>query len=201
MKKAEEEYGDIPLLVHTDLKVVDEGLNMLSESMFDIQKLPEKQSVNNLLVQNSVTGCTMLFNDKLRDIIKYENIDNIIMHDHYIALVAAVFGKIVFLNESTIKYRQHGDNQVGAKDVTSAEYISSRINNKEGIKKSLEDTYKQAQEFYNTYGENIPSQYREMIRVYSEFGNLSKIKKIGYMNKFSLYKNTLARKIGQIIWG
>lgn len=40
----------------------------------------------------------------------------IIMHDYWAALIAKVFGKIGFVNEPTMYYRQHGNNSVGAKD-------------------------------------------------------------------------------------
>ena len=201
IKKAEEKYGDIPLLVHTDLQVADENLLEISSSMFEMQKLPKNAGVRNLLVQNCVTGCTMLFNDKLRDIVKYKNLRNIIMHDHYLALVAAVFGKIVFLDEATIKYRQHGENEVGAKDVSSAAYVSGRIKDKRGIKDSLAKTYAQAREFYDSYKDEIPDDLKEMIKIYGEFDKMPKSKRLHYMKKYGLYKNTLTRKIGQLIWG
>lgn len=201
IKKAEEKYGDIPLLVHTDLQVADENLLEISPSMFEMQKLPKNAGVRNLLVQNCVTGCTMLFNDKLRDIVKYKNLQNIIMHDHYIALVAAVFGKIIFLDEATIKYRQHGENEVGAKDVSSAAYVSGRIKDKRGIKDSLAKTYAQAREFYDSYKDEIPDDLKEMIKIYGEFDKMPKSKRLHYMKKYGLYKNTLTRKIGQLIWG
>lgn len=201
IKKAEKECGDIPLLVHTDLQVVDDNLAQISPSMFEMQKLPKKASVNTLLVQNCVTGCTMLFNDKLRDIVKYNNLKNIIMHDHYIAFAAAVFGRIIFLDEATIKYRQHGENEVGAKDVSSAAYVSGRIKDRGGIKDSLAKTYAQAKEFYETYKDEIPNNLKEMIKIYGEFGSLPKSKRLHYMKKYGLYKNTFTRKIGQLIWG
>ena len=35
------------------------------------------------------------------------------VHDWWMSLIIAQTGKIVFLDEPTIKYRQHGKNQLG----------------------------------------------------------------------------------------
>ena len=64
----EEEHGeDTPLLVHSDLEVVDENLNTLDQSFWHYQYLcPEKmQTLNRLLVQNCVTGCATAVNKSL----------------------------------------------------------------------------------------------------------------------------------------
>lgn len=115
MRSMEKLYGDIPLLVHTDLEVVDEDLNTIASSMWKYEYiLPEKNSINRLLIQNTVTGCTVMINRALAK--KCLSIpDGAIMHDWWIALVASQFGRIGYLAEPTIKYRQHGHNSIGAK--------------------------------------------------------------------------------------
>ena len=66
MKAAEREHGvGTPLLVHTDLFV---GLQDGAPRLFDFQKLDRSAtSLNRLLVQNNVTGCTVMFNRALLD--------------------------------------------------------------------------------------------------------------------------------------
>lgn len=111
-----EEYGDnMPLLVHTDLAVVDENLRSLGSSMFRYQNLdPARNDVVSLLTTNVATGCTMVVNRAL-----YERARPVppeaVMHDHWLALVAATLGTIACIDEPTILYRQHGGNVVGAK--------------------------------------------------------------------------------------
>jgi len=40
-----------------------------------------------------------------------------LLHDWWIALCAAALGKIAYIDEPLVKYRQHGNNEVGAKHI------------------------------------------------------------------------------------
>ena len=56
LKKMEEmgsEFGNVPLLVHTDLKVVDEKLNILSASMWKYQNINPSSNSLSLKVNKS----------------------------------------------------------------------------------------------------------------------------------------------------
>ncbi len=102
-----------PVLVHSDLRVVDEHLKMIAPSMIRYQSLnPARISLADLMVQNNATGCTMMFNRALARLTQIP--EAAICHDWYLALVAAAFGVIVFLPESLVDYRQHRDNVYGA---------------------------------------------------------------------------------------
>lgn len=104
-----------PLLVHSDLEVVDEYLNVLDSSFWHYQYLcPEKmQTLNRLLVQNYVTGCAMAIN---RTLASFGPIPKeAIMHDWWLALIATAFGHLEHESTSLIKYRQHTSNDTGAK--------------------------------------------------------------------------------------
>lgn len=117
MKEAEKKYSiSCPLLVHTDLIVVDKNLNEIKGSLWEYQKLsPEKMSsVNRLLMQNFVTGCACLINRSLANL-STPIPEKVVMHDWWIALIAQLKGKIINVNEPTIMYRQHGMNDTGAK--------------------------------------------------------------------------------------
>ena len=65
-----------------------------------------------LLSQNVVTGCTVMVNRALLDLAAPWP-EAAVMHDWYLALVAACFGQIGLVEEATIDYRQHERNQVG----------------------------------------------------------------------------------------
>ena len=114
-RQAQKEYGEEePLLVFTDSEITDRDMNTLSPSMMRSQKLNRSDfSPGRLIVQNSITGNVMLFNKALRDI-SLPIPKEALMHDYYLALAAAFFGKIIYLDEPLIRYRQHNANVIGA---------------------------------------------------------------------------------------
>ena len=98
MHKLEQHFGDIPLLVHSDLEVVDSDLKPLHASFLSYQKLdPRCRTLNRLLVQNNVTGCTVMINQPLLDLVKDVPPSSMLMYDWWIALTAAAFGQLGFI--------------------------------------------------------------------------------------------------------
>lgn len=199
MKEAEQENNSIPILVHTDLKVVDENLNVFSDSLFKMQNLDnERYKLNYLLTQNIVTGCTVMANKALLNHTKI-NPNDAIMHDWWMALIAASLGKIVFIDKATVMYRQHERNSVGAKNVRSIDYIKVKISNIDNIKKSIKDTYVQADKLLEAIGAFINSNNYDTIQQYSLMKNNRKTKKVYIMVKYKYWKKGLIRNLGQVI--
>lgn len=151
----ENQYGDIPLLVHTDLQVVDYELKKIAASMWEYQCIdPSKNSVNRLFLQNTVTGCTAMINRRLAEFVLPLN-NKAIMHDWWMALVASCFGKIAFLENQTVLYRQHADNVIGARGffVTALNSALNLLFMKGAPDDSpyLEDNLRQAEAFLEEY--------------------------------------------------
>lgn len=119
MKQIECSFGVLPILVHTDLMIVDRNLNIMFRSMIRTQKLnySSTKTIKQLIVQNCVTGCTMMANRSLIQICGTIP-KGAIMHDWWLAIVACAFGKLEFLDESTVYYRQHGSNAVGVTPIS-----------------------------------------------------------------------------------
>lgn len=105
---------DVPVLVHTDLEVVDEHLSPVDPSFWHYTGInPNKLSLERLLVQNGVTGCTICGNRALA--VRATPIpDQAVMHDAWLALIAAAYGKLEHIDRVTLSYRQHGSNTLGA---------------------------------------------------------------------------------------
>jgi len=132
MKAAERIYPDKPILIHTDLKVMDSQLNTIADSMWSYQKLfPEVgDDLNRIMAQNVVTGCTVMINRKARAVstpIPREAV----LYDWWIALNVCKHGKIVYLSIPSILYRQHSGNQVGAQRVNAVHFLKKLRNVKE----------------------------------------------------------------------
>ena len=115
MQQAEQASGpETPLLVHADLSVVDERLQMIHPSMTayaGICRNP-RDPLRTLLVYNFVTGCTALLNRPLLEA-ALPIPTAAVMHDWWLALCAAAVGRIGYLPEPVALYRQHADNTVG----------------------------------------------------------------------------------------
>ena len=117
MEALEKQHGrDTPTLVHSDLKVVGPDLEEWYPSFINYQSLNPGfgRCLNRLLVQNVVTGCASLCNRELIERARPVP-EQSFMHDWWIALVAGAFGRIMFIDESMVLYRQHGANALGAR--------------------------------------------------------------------------------------
>lgn len=104
----------VPSLVFTDLMLIDEEGQIISNSMWEYAGVnPKATALNKLIHNNVITGCTVMINRKLAELTSSipAGCD---MHDYWIALVASSFGRIDYINESLIQYRQHTKNQIGS---------------------------------------------------------------------------------------
>ena len=118
IKEAEKIYPDMPLLVHTDLRVVDSDLNTIANSMWSYQKLlPDiGNNLKKIMAHNVVTGSAMMINRKAKEV-SIPVPREAIMHDWWIAINVAMHGKIVYVSTPSILYRQHSKNVIGAQKI------------------------------------------------------------------------------------
>lgn len=111
-------------LVFTDLEVVDQNLNTVFKSFNDYMLLTRKikKYYNRYIMQylyNCITGCTIMSKKKfIPQILPLPNESKNVVHDLWIGLVVSLNGKIAYLDEKTIKYRQHGSNQIGTDKIS-----------------------------------------------------------------------------------
>lgn len=112
----EQQRPGLPVLVHSDLQVVDARLAMVAPSFWQYQSLNPVQDsrFTRLLTENCVTGCATLVN---RALLTQANPvpEAAIMHDWWLALVASAFGSLLAVPEPWVQYRQHGHNANGAR--------------------------------------------------------------------------------------
>lgn len=114
MRKLEAEHGaQTPLLLHTDAIVTDAELTSISGSRMAQQKLkPEEVTLARLLVQNVAQGATLLMNRALLDL-ALPLPPGVRMYDMWLALAAMAAGRMGYLPEPTLHYRQHAANVIG----------------------------------------------------------------------------------------
>lgn len=168
MKREECKRPDIPLLVHTDLEIVDKQLKCLHKSFLNYIGLDPSlgMKINYLLCQNCVTGCTVLINKKLKEICGKIPKDAL-MHDWWLALVASCFGNIIFVNKQTLAYRQHEFNTLGAQKFNLKTLCRGGFRYVKNKFKILDLTIKQAKAFMINYSDISP--YNANIDIIKEY--------------------------------
>lgn len=160
MKEAEATCGqDTPLMVFSDQTVTRTDGGEIAPSLMRYQKQYFGEfDWRSILMQNVVTGGAMMINRALAGrALACGNAAGIIMHDWWMAAVAARFGRIVYINEPLGTYRQHGTNSVGAKDVASAAHILRKLSNLDDIRKVALQKKAQADVFARTYRTELES--------------------------------------------
>lgn len=200
MLEFENRYGkETPILIHTDLKVVDASLNEISNSSKNyLCANYNKTKLNNLIIQNIVTGCTVIYNKALAKLILYPN-GFIVMHDWWIALIASAFGVVNHCDEHTVLYRQHGDNSVGARNMKSLKFILNYATKTQCIKKAIYETYKQSETFLCTYNSMLSYEQKNLLKEYSKLSHSAKLKKLNVFLKYKTFKNGFFRVVAQIL--
>jgi glycosyltransferase involved in cell wall biosynthesis len=116
LQEMERQHGPgMPLLCYSDLEVVDQKLHQIHRSFMRYEKLRHESHdpIHVLLTQNIVTGCAVVIN---RDLLEFVTpIPNeVILHDWWLAICAAACGRIGYIDEPLVQYRQHSRNQIGA---------------------------------------------------------------------------------------
>jgi len=201
MAEMERRHGaDTPLLVHSDLTVTDTALRVTSRSMMDAQQLDGSESrLARLVTQNTVTGCTVMVNRPLADLV-WEPFDGIAMHDWWLAVIASAFGAIGFIDTPTVLYRQHGDNAVGAKPSRGLSYKLNRLLDREGITGGFTASFAQAAAFLEHFEDRLSDVQVEMLRAYVTIPQLGKAGRLRTLRRHGFWKNTAVRRLGQVLY-
>lgn len=101
--------GDAPALYFCQTRLVDAALNEIKSV-----KISPLLTYGEALSYNFVTGCTMVMNTAMRDVLLRYTPAFIRMHDIWVYDVAqAISARIFFDPQPHISYRQHGGNAVG----------------------------------------------------------------------------------------
>ena len=117
LQEIEKSHPDKPIIVHTDLCLVDRDLKVISESYWKYKKYPVDidHKFELLCHFNDITGCAMIFNHKAVEVSKpffHVPAPKRIYHDALIGLLVAKNKGIIFpLHQQTIYFRRHGGNE------------------------------------------------------------------------------------------
>ena len=197
-------YGpQTPLLVHSDCSLIDEKGSIIADSFFRHQGWdPAALSLNRLLVQNNVTGCTLIMNRPLIDLVSaYGKAKELFMHDWFIALTAASFGRILFLPQPLTFYRQHGDNAVGASRKGLARRGLQALSRRKDARRRILLTYTHTMVFRKLYKEKLPPEADRITSEYLATRQMPKIRRMVAVRRLGCTMQSPVTRMGQLLFG
>lgn len=193
VNKLKKENAD---LVFSDLEVINQDEELIAKSFWEQKGLNKKikkdKSKIGLRLNNYITGCTILSKKSfIEDILPIPTGTKYLIHDFWIAIVISLKGKIEYIEEPLIKYRQHQSNQVGyemkSKELKSLEEIRELFIN---VKIELFSTYC---EYSQLFTEKEQEKNKKALEYYQK---LKKVKNIKFGDwvfflKLYHYENTM----------
>lgn len=182
-----------PSLVHHDLAVVDESLQPLADSFIDLMQLrpADEHNPQRLISRNEVTGCAMAFNRALLEV-ALPIPGEAVMHDWWLALCAGYFGRLHFMPDTLVKYRQHGANAIGAKSFWHG--LNPFTNWVAGWRRGDEEfisTVRQARAFKEAMADRLQDNPEALtaLELYSGLLSATRLQRLKSLRQFELWRN------------
>ena len=175
-----------PLMIYMDLSVVDQDLNVTHPSMIRSQSHHANTTLLAELTENTVTGGVAMINHALAE--KWEDTDDVIMHDWYLALLATATGKLVYIDKPGELYRQHDNNVLGAR--TFRKRLAKWLNPLQALEKYwwlITTSQRQAELLLGQ--PDLSTIQRELIGAYVGLINHGMMQRINLLKKYQFKKN------------
>ena len=164
-------------MIHSDAILFDKNKSNILKDTF-ISKKAINKGLENVFFNYFVQGATILISKEIKNfILPFPK--EVYLHDRYIHLISELFFERIFVNEALIYYRQHGDNQIGAKN-TIRELLSKRY---------FDERDRQLIKIiYNKYGSLLTDDKKKLIEEYFKITDIKK-------NRFNRFLNLKKSKI------
>lgn len=202
---------ETPVLVHCDAVITNEYMDKLSDSFAAYQQMSMKRcAFHQLLVQNNVTGGAMMFNRALAELAaapRPGELPKAVMHDQWLALAAAAFGQIRFIDEALYYYRQHSANVLGARRGGMMREVLARLGlGGDGRDKAAMDAHSravyaalfaQAESFRHFYGDRLDADKLRRLDAFISLPRRGRAGKILTILRYGLTYNRLHRTLGE----
>jgi Glycosyltransferases involved in cell wall biogenesis len=191
-------YGNhIPLLVCTDVSVVDDALNIVNGSFRRMNHYwVSKLDFPHLMMENKVQGCTTMLNKSMAEMLdKFPQ--RATMHDGWLALIASAFGEIKYIDEPTMKYRQHSNNVQGS--IGYKNDVKNKLLNLGGQRKIVMDTTPQIKEFLEIYKDRLPEHIKRMATAFSSLPQQNFFVRRYNIIRYHMWKSGIIRNIGLMV--
>ena len=200
MKVLEKGLGkQCPILLYSDMEVVDEELYEISPSFAAYtHQDPDRNSFAELLVENQVTGGASMINRAL--LARCAKKPEICcMHDWWMALTASCFGVIEFMPRTLSKYRQHGDNVLGAKDAGSFGEMKARLGRGKEVEQNYRRMLNQGIAFGRRFWKDMDKAQRMTLRAFLALPYQSAAGRLKNIRYNHFYKNSALQTLAMCV--
>ena len=204
MREEEARFGrETPLLIHSDCSLIDSEGRSIGPSFFRLQGWdPKAVTLAPLLVQNNATGCTMALNRALADLVRtHGRAETMFMHDWFIALTAAAFGHIRFVDQPLVRYRQHGGNTIGASRESLPRRAAAALHHRREARERIALTYRHTRAFQQAYGALLPPPAGKLVADYLATESLPKLRRIRAVRSLGCVMQSPVTRLGQLLFG
>lgn len=143
-------------------------INLDGEVIIDkMNNVTPNFSIESQFVCGTTQGCSMIFNNKLRDYILDKKINDIPMHDFVVLTYAIAKGKVIYDNRNFFQYRVHDKNVIANKGKNGFARMKSSLN-RWFSKEHKNEISRYAQKFYMDNTSNLNNSTLGYIKCISE---------------------------------
>jgi hypothetical protein len=191
-----------PLLVFTDLRVVDQQLKTLHPSLWKRAglRVENVHRLQRVLGENLVTGCTAMINRSMCNL-ALQMPEEAEMHDRWICLLSATFGAAEALPRATVLYRQHGNNVIGsAEEDTTLSGLAARARESSGRRRERLTSERHVEALLRLHGQQMPPDRREMLESYLHSGRSeSAWERVRITLRYGFFRSGLLRSAATVV--
>lgn len=197
MEKLEADAADKPCVIFGDARTVDQNLCEIAPS-FQRQSGYHTDALDpaHILMENKLIGCTIMFNRSLQQMLTSYPVE-IRMHDWWVALIGSFFGKIAYLDEALLLYRQHGGNVVGG--TSFATYFQNRLSHLPKQREALYQTCAQARAFLQTYRDELSLEQTSLLQSFATLPEVNWFVRRYRILHYRFLKSGMLRNIGLLL--
>lgn len=201
MRAAEARYGRAcPLLVHTDMEIVDADLKRTHPSHWrHICGDPRRRALKELLLEYGAAGCALTINRALRELALPFPAEAV-SHDRWLVLVAAGLGRIEYIAEPSVLYRQHPANASSRRDRGMLAFLkrASEFLDRDTLRReraAFEGFTREAGTFLERYGPALTPAERRRLAVFAGMSRQARVRRIVDLLRSGATRTRLVSKL------
>ena len=189
LRRLQGEYGEhTPLLVHSDLAVIDQHKEILAVSFWESRDFDVTQDKRAYLLDNVVTGCATAFN-RAAATLAFPTPPQAMQHDRWLALVCSWFGQIQAIPHPLLLYRQHAQNQLGASAGTVR-----------GLEARVQAWGAQAEAFLCRFGDELGAEDYRHVEALAELRHLRGWERRQHILRHRLFKQRVLASLALLLF-